>query len=178
MHFRSVNVTIRPRQFLPWMKQLIQVDGDDTFEIKRRFHFFSLTTCIQDLKSREQVIKIRQPRAHKTVFEVTTPSSTFTIRKVSYWQWECRCKDDIIMINRLGAVKCVLSEQGKQLAIMSLNTNLPFVEDRNTYLRVNSESYLHLSIAAALIVKGFGINLNPLFLNNNKLSPIRSVELV
>lgn len=82
------------------------------------------------------------------------------------------------MINRLGAVKCVLSEQGKQLAIMSLNTNLPFVEDRNTYLRVNSESYLHLSIAAALIVKGFGINLNPLFLNNNKLSPIRSVELV
>lgn len=82
------------------------------------------------------------------------------------------------MVNRLGGIKCVLSQEGRQLAIMSLGTNLPFVKDRNTYIRVNSDDYLHIAIASALLISGFGININPLLLNNNKMSSsMRPIEI-
>jgi len=178
MHFRSVNVLIRPRPLFPWSKQIIQVDGQNMFNIKRTYSLFSISTQVSKISDNELFVNIKQPRAHQTTFEVQIPQRTYSVRKVSYWHWECRCQQEVIMINRLSGIKCVLSQEGRQLAIMSLNTSLPFVEDRNTYIRVNSETYLPLSIAAALIVKGYGINFNTFLLNDPKLSPIRPVELV
>lgn len=177
MNFRSVNVTIAPRHILPWVKQPIQVDGIDTFDVTRSLSLLSATTNVHDSKSRDLVIRISRSSLYKAEYEVETPECTYSISKVSYWQWECRRKKEVLMINRLGGAKCVLSREGRQMAILSLKSNLPFIDDRNTYIRVNSEKYLHLTIAAALILSGYGINMNPLFLNNNKLSPIHTVEL-
>jgi len=123
------------------------------------------------------VFRVIRPKLHKSEYKVETANVVYTLRRISYWQWECYSKKDKLYINRLGGTKCVLSQQGLQMAIMSLNTNLPFVEDRNTYVRVNNKKYMCLSVAAALILKGSGINLNSLLLDQHKLSPIRSVKL-
>lgn len=177
MSFRSINVIIKPRHFFPWITQKIQVDGQEAFTVKRHYGLFSLSTTVCSQSTKQIEIKITQPLLYRSVFEVAMDDRTYKIRKISYWQWECRCDEEVILINRLGGIKCVLSQDGRQLAIMSLNTNLPFVQDKNTYIRVNSDEYLHLSIAAGLLVSGFGLNINPLFLNNSKLSPMRPVEI-
>lgn len=177
MNFRSVDVNIAPRHIFPWVKQCIQVDGKDTFDVTRSLSLFSATTNIHDSGSRDLVTRISRSSLYKAAYEVETADRTYIIRKVSYYQWECHCKKEVLIINRLGGIKCVLSREGRQMAIMSLNSNLPFVDDKNTYIRVNREKYLHLSIAAALILKGFGFNIDPLFLNSDKLNPIHTVEL-
>ena len=177
MNFRSVNVSIGPRHLFPWIKQHIQVDGKDTFAATRSLSPLSSTTDVRDITSGDLVVRVSRTSVYKASYEVETAERTYTLRKVSYWHWECACKKDVLTINRLGGSKCVLSRHGRQMAIMSLNSNLPFVEDKCSYVKVHSEKYLFLSIAAALILKGSAFNIDPLFLSNNKLSPIHSVEL-
>lgn len=177
MNFRSFNVIIEPQHFFPWKKQKIQVDGADMLDVKRSFWFFSKATEVVDCHSRELVLRITQPKIHRAEYQVETAKRTYIVRKLSYWHWECQAPKDKLIINRLGGIKCVLSQQERQIAIMSLNANIPFLEDRNTYLRVNNEKYMYLSIAAALILKGSGIHFNSLLPNQGKLSPIRTVEL-
>ncbi len=177
MNFRNVDVNIAPRHIFPWVKQHIQVDGKDMFDVTRSLSLSSATTNIRDAGSRDLVTRISRSSLYKAAYEVETADRTYIIRKVSYYQWECRCKKEVLMINRLGGSKCVLSQEGRQMAIMSLSSNLPFVDDKNTYIRVNSGKYLLLSIASALILKGFGINPDFLFLNSDKLNPIHTVEL-
>lgn len=177
MSFRSINVIIKPRHFFPWITQKVQVDGQEAFHVKRNYGLFSLTTHVCGYSTKQIVIKIKQPFLYRSAFEVEMADKTYKVRKISYWQWECCCKQEVVLLNRLGGIKCVLSQEGRQLAILSLNTNLPFVKDRNTYIRVNSDEYLHLSIATALLVNGFGFNINPLFFNNNELTSMRPVEI-
>ncbi|MDF9801177.1 hypothetical protein OKW21_006440 [Catalinimonas alkaloidigena] len=178
MSFRSINVIIEPRHFFPWIAQKIQVDGQATFYVKRTYRLLSATTKVKRINPRGLEIKIHKPFIHSSGFEIITAGKNYRIRKISYWQWECRCEEEVIMVNRLGGIKCVLSQEGRQLAIMSLGTNLPFVKDRNTYIRVNSDDYLHIAIASALLISGFGININPLLLNNNKMSSsMRPIEI-
>ncbi len=55
------------------------------------------------------------------------------------------------------------------MAIMSLSASLPFVSDGKIYLRVHDSRHLNISVAVALLINGFGINLNPVLLNNNKV---------
>lgn len=177
MSFRSINVIIRPRHFFPWVPQKIQVDGQTAFYVKRNYGFFSISTRVERIHPKGLELKIHQPFIHRSVYEVSTADKLYKIRKISYWQWECRCNEEVMMVNRLGGIKCVLSQEGRQLAIMSLGTNLPFVNDRNTYIRVNSDEYLHVALAASLLISGFGFNINPLLLNNNKLSSMRPIEI-
>jgi len=177
MNFRNINVIIEPPHFFSWKKQSIQVDGSPMFEVRRSLRFFSIVNEVHDSHARKMVFRVIRPKLHKSEYKVETANVVYTLRRISYWQWECCSENDKLYINRLGGTKCVLSKQGRQMAIMSLNTNLPFVEDRNTYIRVNNEKYLYLSVAAALILKGSGINLNSLLPEQHKLSPIRSVKL-
>ncbi len=177
MSFRSINITIKPRHFFPWVSQKIQVDGQEAFVVKRHYGLLSARTEVCKHASKEIEISIKQPFIYRAVFEVALAKRLHKIRKLSYWQWECRCGEEVVTITRLGGIKCVISQEGRQLAIMSLNTNLPFVKDKNTYIRVNSDDYLHLSIVAGLLVSGFGFDINPLLLTNDKLSAMRPVEI-
>lgn len=177
MSFRSINVIVKPRHFFPWISQKIQVDGQAMFHAKRSYGFFSSQTKVEKLHAAGVEFQIHQPNIYRAVYELHTADKIYKIRKVSYWHWECHCGKDVIVINRLGGIKCVLSQEGRQLAIMSLGTNLPFIKDRNTYLRVNGDDYLHIALASALLLSGFGFNINPLLLNNSKLSSMRPIEI-
>jgi len=176
MNFRSVNVIIKPRHIFPWRKQKIQVEGLHMLYARRCLRLFSSAIELRDQQSGDLMVRISQPKLYKAEYMVENAHTTYTIRKVSYWHWECYSPNEQLAINRLSGIKCILSEQGRQIAIMSLNSNIPFLEDRNTYIRVNNEKYMYLSIAAALILKGTGIHFNSL-LQQNKLSPIRTLEL-
>lgn len=55
------------------------------------------------------------------------------------------------------------------MAIMSLSAGIPFVSDGKIYLRVHDSRHLDISVAVALLIDGFGVNLNPVLLNNNKV---------
>jgi len=178
MSVRSINVVIKPRHFFPWVKQKIQVDGQDTFNVKRSYSPLYSYTQIEQADIHSSVVKIERSLLKCSVCQVSTPERTYKVRKISYWQWECRCDNETIMVNRLGGIKCVLSKEGRQQAIMSLGSNMPFVKDKNTYIRVNCDEYLHIAMAVALVINGFGINASPLMLNNsNELSPMRAVEI-
>lgn len=177
MNFRSVNVIIEPLHFFSWRKQSIQVDGNSMLELRRSFRLFSLVNKVVDTRTRQEVLRVYRPKLHKYEYKLETANQVYTLRRVSYWQWECCSKKDKLYVNRLGGTKCVLSHQGRQMAIMSLNSSMPFVQDRNTYIRVNNEKYIYLSIAAALILKGSGLNLNSLLPDQQKLNSIRSVKL-
>lgn len=176
MNFRSANVKIT-RSRLPWKKQCIQVDGVAAFDAKKSYRLISSVTTVSELQTDKAVIRIEQPRYYKSIYHVYTQGHDYTISRLSHWQWECRSKQNVYMISRIGGIKCIISHEGRQMAIMSLNTNLPFTEDRNTYIRVNEQRHLNVSIAAALVVKPFGISLDTLTLNNNKLVTIPKLEL-
>ncbi|MFP4092105.1 MAG: hypothetical protein ACLFUB_09760 [Cyclobacteriaceae bacterium] len=177
MPFHSINVTIEPRSFFPWQSQKIQVEGKDMFFVERSYRLLSGKTYVKEYSTVKKVISIYQPRLQSTRFLLDISDKQYHIRRISYWQWECRCGNEYIMLNRLGGLKCILTHNGRQLAIMSLGSQLPFVADPNTYLRVNGEDKLHLAIATALIVKSISIHFNPMLLDNSQLRPIQSVEL-
>lgn len=177
MPFHSINVTIEPRSFFPWQRQKIQVEGEDTFFVERSYRLLSGKTCVKECSTGKEVISIHQPRLQSTRFLLDTSDRQYHVRRISYWQWECRCGNEYTMLNRLGGLKCILTHNGRQLAIMSLGSQLPFVADPNTYLRVNGKDNLHLAIATALIVKSISVHFNPMLLDDQQLRPMQSVEL-
>jgi len=176
MDYRSINVSISPRHILPWIRQQVQVDGQAMFYISRRLSISSLTTNIYDTDSSDPIVKIHRDSLRRRVYSIETADQYFTVRKLSYWQWECRGEEETIMINRLGGFKCVLSDSGRQTALIALGSSLPLCNDRHTHIKVNDRKYLFLAIAASLILKSQGLDITPLLLKSNKLNPIRTVE--
>jgi hypothetical protein len=172
----SINVKIATRSFFPWEKQKIQVEGEDMFAVKRSYRLFSGITRICVIESGDTAVRITQPRLPKSDFEVEMADKHYRVRRISYWQWECRSEHECIMLHRMGGMKCILTQNGRQLAIMTLGSDMPFVEDNYTYLRVNSDENLHLAMATALIVKSIGVHIKPL-LNEAPLRPMQAVEL-
>ena len=171
----SLSVTIDSRSWLPWTSQKVQVEDKLCFEVRRPW---SLRWGPLTLKSTtgDTVFTLQKERAFVPEYHLLpTEEHPITIRKVSLGYWTCQDNKHTYEVHRYGSIKCILACEGRQLAIMSLSANLPFVDEGKTYLRVHDPEHLNLSIAVALLVDGFGLNLNPVLLNNNKATSVQTV---
>lgn len=170
MHpIKSISVTIDARSFIPWSTQYVRVEEETYYRLRRPFSLTLGRLSVKDLQGKT-VFSLRKEQAFLPVYTMDrVGKSPVTIRKVSPGFWLCQDDDSTWEVHRYSSIKCILSTQGRQMAIMSLNANLPFVDEGKIYLRVHDSRHLNLAVAVALLVDGFSLNLNPILLNNNKV---------
>lgn len=170
MHsIKSISVTIDARSVVPWSSQYVRVEEEICYQLRRPFSLTLGRLRIKDLEGKT-VFSLKKEKAFVPVYFMDrTDKPSITIRKVSPGYWVCNDGDSTWEAHRYSSIKCILSTQGRQMAIMSLNSNLPFVDEGKIYLRVHDSRHLDLAIAVALLVDGFSLNLNPILLNNNKV---------
>lgn len=163
------SVTIGARSIFPWSPQRIWVDDQPHYTVQRPVSLTLGSLTVKDLhKSSVFSLKKSQPFI-PTYLMSGSETSDIVIRKVSPGYWVCSSNDCCWEVHRYSSIKCILSTEGRQMAIMSLSASLPFVSDGKIYLRVHDSRHLNISVAVALLINGFGINLNPVLLNNNKV---------
>ena len=171
----SLSVTIDSRSWLPWTCQKVQVEDKPCFEVRRPWSLRWSPLTMKNMAG-NTVFTLQKERAFVSEYQLLPiEKHPITIRKVSLGYWICEEGERTYEVHRYGSIKCILACEGRQLAIMSLCANLPFMDEGKTYLRVHNREHLNLSIAVALLIDGFGLNLNPVLLNNNKATSVQTV---
>jgi hypothetical protein len=171
------SVTIGARSFLPWSSQSVWVDDKPRYTVQRPISLTLGRLVVKDLQG-NLVFSLRKSQPFiPTYFMSGSETSDVIIRKASPGYWVCSSDNCCWEVHRYSSIKCIVTTEGRQIAIISLSASLPFMNDGKVYLRVHDGQHLNISVAAALLIDGFGINLNPILLNNNKVivTPAQSV---
>lgn len=176
MHtIKSISVTIDSRSFLPWSSQYVRVDEAVCYRIHRPWSMALGSLKIKDLDG-QTVFSIKKDQPFVPIYTMYRPHrSAIIIRKASPGYWVCEEGTRTWEVHRYSSIKCILSTEGRQMAIMSLSANLPFMDDGQVYLRVHDHRHLNLAVAVALLMDGFSFHMNPILLNNNKVTAAQSV---
>lgn len=165
---KSVGVTIA-KSLIPWSSQYVWVEEQAYYTIHRPLSLTLGRLRVKDLQN-QTVFSLTKERPFVPTYVMDrTGQSPITIRKASPGYWVCEDDDCTWEVHRYSSIKCILSTQGRQMAIMSLSSGLPFMDEGKIYLRVHDSRHLDLAVAVALLVDGFSLNLNPILLNNNKV---------
>lgn len=94
-------------------------------------------------------------------YELKEPDgSVVSLHHLQPGHWICESPDWTMEVYRLSGSKCVLSKNGTQVAIMSIQPGLAWFNDHQIRIRVNEAPYLHLSIAVALLLDHFSLHIN------------------
>ena len=170
MHpIKSSSVVIDAKSFLPWSLQQVWVEEKVYYTIRRPLSLTLGRLIVRDVEGNDVFSLTKERPFVPTYLMSRVDHPPVTIRKANPGYWQCNDGDNIWEVHRYSSIKCILSTQGRQMAIMSLSAGLPFVDEGKIYLRVHDDRYLDLAIAVALLVDGFSLNLNPILLNNNKV---------
>lgn len=163
------NVTIGTRSFFPWSLQHVWVDDKPYYTVQRPVSLTLGRLKVKDLR-RNLIFSLKKSQPFIPTYHMSgSEMPPVVIRKVSPGYWLCSNEDCCWEVRRYSSIKCILTTEGRQMAIMSLSAGLPFMSDGKIYLRVHDSKHLNISVAVALLINGFGINLNPILLNNNKV---------
>ncbi len=163
------SVTIEARSLLPWSSQRIWVDDEPYYTVQRPVSLTLGRLRVKDLRGCT-VFSLKKDQPFIPAYLMSgSQISDITIRKASPGYWVCSSDNCCWEVHRYSSIKCILTTKGRQMAIMSLSAGLPFMSDGKIYLRVHDSRHLNVSVAVALLIDGFGINLNPILLNNNKV---------
>jgi hypothetical protein len=163
------SVTIGARSFFPWSPQRVWVDDRPCYTVQRPVSLTLGKLTLKDLRG-NRVFSLKKNRPFVPTYLMNIPNEPdVTIRKVSPGYWVCSNGNCCWEVHRYSTIKCILTTEGRQMAILSMGTGLPFIGDGKIFLRVHDSRHLNIAIAAALLIDGFGMNLNPIFLNNNKV---------
>lgn len=176
MHpIKSISVTVDTRSFIPWSPQYVQVEDQPCYRVVRPLSLTLGRLVVRDLAAKTIfTIKKEQPFVPVYVMD-RSGKPPITIRKAATAYWVCQDGARTWEVHRYSSIKCILSTEGRQMAVMSLNSNLPFMDEGKIYLRVHDSRHLNLAVAVALLVDGFSLNLNSILLNNNKVTTAQSV---
>lgn len=165
----SQSVAISARSFVPWSSQCIWVENELCYRVHRPISLSLGNLTVKDLHD-NLVFSLRKCQPFVPTYLMTGPEmDKITIRKASPSYWVCNSDDCCWEAHRYSSIKCILTTEGRQMAIMSLSANLPFMHDGKVYLRVHDSRHLNVAVAIALLIDGFSLNLNPILLNNNKV---------
>ena len=163
------SVTIGARSFLPWSSQSVWVDDKPCYTVQRPISLTLGRLVVKDLEG-NLVFSLKKNQPFIPAYLMSgSETSDVVIRKASPGYWVCSNDNCCWEVHRYSSIKCIVTTEGRQIAIMSLSASLPFMNDGKIYLRVHDGRHLNISVAAALLIDGFGINLNPILLNNNKV---------
>ncbi len=166
---KSVSVTVDARSFAPWSTQYVHVEDQKCYRIIRPLSLTFGHLRVRDL-SGDTVFSVSKEKPFVPTYVMNRVNkSSILIRKAAPGYWVCEDSRRTWEVHRYSSIKCILSTEGRQMAIMSLSAGLPFVDEGKVYLRVHDSRHLDLAVAVALLVDGFSLNLNPILLNNNKI---------
>ena len=178
MHpIKSIAVTIDAKSWIPWSSQYVRVEEQACYKVHRPLSLTFSPLVVKDLQG-GKVFSIVKEQPFVPTYTMNRPDEPpIIIRKASPGYWVCEDVNGTWEVHRYSSIKCILSTEGRQMAIMSLNANLPFMDEGKIYLRVHDSRHLNLAVAVALLVDGFSLNLNPILMNNNKVvaTPQQSV---
>ena len=170
MHpIKSISVTIDAKSLIPWSSQYVRVEEQDYYKVHRPLSLALGRLVVKDLKGRPVFSLTKEHPFVSTYVMKRANKPPIVIRKTNPGYWVCEDDDCTWEVHRYSSIKCILSTQGRQMAIMSLSANLPFMDEGKIYLRVHDSRHLNLAVAVALLVDGFSLNLNSILLNNNKV---------
>ena len=172
---KSISVTVDGRTFVPWATRYVRVEAQKCYQIHCPFSLMLGRLVARNMDA-ETVFSVKKESLFVSTYVMERPGrETIKIRKVSTGYWICQEGKRTWEVHRYSSIKCILSTEGRQMGIMSLNANLPFTDEGEIFLRVHDRRYLDLSIAVALLVDGFSLNLSPILLNNNKVTAAQPV---
>ncbi|MEQ9438871.1 MAG: hypothetical protein RIG62_07465 [Cyclobacteriaceae bacterium] len=100
--------------------------------------------------------------------------STVCIRRIQSGHWICEYPDYAVAVYRLSGSKCVISKNGSQVAIMSIQPGLQLFNGHKIHLRVNEAQYLHLSIAVALLLDDFSLHVDTTMFRQPEVSTLQT----
>ena len=166
---KSSSVTIDAKSLIPWSSQYVRVEEQVYYRVHRPLSLTLGRLVVKDLENNVVFSLIKEQPFVPTYVMDRTGNSPIVIRKANPGYWVCDDGECTWEVHRYSSIKCILSTQGRQMAIMSLSASLPFMDEGKVYLRVHDSRYLDLAVAVALLVDGFSLNLNPILLNNNKV---------
>lgn len=168
------NVIISGKTPWPWATRQVRVEDDMYLSVARPFGLYWSRRIAKS--SSGQVIfllKKRSPFSPDYVFdELGQP--TVSVRFLQAGHWICESADDSLEVYRLGGSKSIVSRNGCQIAIMSLQPGISLFNDHPIRLRVNEEQYLHLSIAMALLLDDFSLRLNTSIFLQSEVSTLQA----
>ena len=170
MHpIKSVSVTIDAKSLIPWSSQYVRVEEQAYYKVHRPLSLTFGRLVVKDLEHKVVFSLTKEQPFVPTYVMDRAEKSPIVIRKTNPGYWVCDDEECTWEVHRYSSIKCILSTEGRQMAIMSLSASLPFMDEGKIYLRVHDSRHLDLAVAVALLVDGFSLNLNPILLNNNKV---------
>ena len=172
---KSISVTIDAKSLIPWSSQYVRVEDEVYYRLHRPLSLTLGRLVVKDLEAKTVFLLTKEQPFVPTYIMERTGKSPIIIRKANPGYWVCEDDDCTWEVHRYSSIKCILSTQGRQMAIMSLSANLPFMDEGKIYMRVHDSRHLDLAVAVALLVDGFSLNLNAILLNNNKVTSAQSV---
>ncbi|MEM8967881.1 MAG: hypothetical protein AAGE93_15790 [Bacteroidota bacterium] len=168
------NVTVSRKSSWPWAARQVRVEDELYLKIARPFGFRWHRQIAKDLKG--QIIfslKKQSTISSNYLFEEANRPVT-NIRLVQAGYWICESTDEKVEVYRLGGSKSIISQNGCQIAIMSVQSSLMLIKEYPIHLRVNEKQYLHLSIAMSLLLNDYGLHLNTDILPQPKVSTLQT----
>lgn len=167
------NVTISGKSPWPWASRQVHVEEEKYLKIARPFGLHWNRQVARDAQSKQIVFTLKKQALTSTKYELIEPNTRFIIRNSQPGHWICESNDDTLEAYRLGGSKSIVSKDGCQIAIMSLQPGLRLLNDHKIGLRVNEERYLHLCIALALLFDDYHLHLDTGFFRQPEVSTLQ-----
>ncbi len=168
------NVHVSGKSPWPWTKRRARIEGDMYLTIARPIglHWHR---HVGKTPSGQVIFSLRKQSlfSHDYLLEeVNRPM--VTIRPVQIGHWVCELINSTLEVYHLGGSKSIISQNGSQIAIMSVQPGFSLLNDHQIHLRVNKEEYLNLSIAMALLLDDYHLYLSGSILPKAKVSTLQT----
>ncbi|MGB3589084.1 MAG: hypothetical protein WBA23_21230 [Tunicatimonas sp.] len=154
------NVNVSGKSPWPWTKRQVRIEDDMYLTIARPIgiHWHR---HVGKTPSGQTIFSLRKqsPFSHDYLLEEANRPKV-TIRPIQIGHWVCDLTTATLEVYHLGGSKSIISQNGCQVAIMSVQPGFSLLNKHQVRLRVNEEKYLNLSIAMALLLDDYNLHLS------------------
>ncbi|MEM9834207.1 MAG: hypothetical protein AAF944_26475 [Bacteroidota bacterium] len=168
------NITVSSKPLWPWAARQVRIEDELYLKVARPFGLHWHRQVARNLSGNVIFSLRKKPTfSHNYLLEeVGRPA--MRIRSVQAGYWVCESANNKVEVYRLGGSKSIITQNGCQIAIMSVQSSLMFIQGHPIRLRVNEKQYLHLSVAMSLLINDYGLHLSADILPQPKVSTLQT----
>lgn len=168
------NVLVSGKSLWPWAKRQVWIEDNMHQSIARPVGFHWHRRVAKDL-SGQVVFTLKKQSFFSSSYQLIEANRpVVNIRPVQFGYWICESATDKLEVYHLGGSKSIISQNGSQIAIMSIQPRFSLIYDHRVQLRVNKPEYLNFSIAMALLLDDFSLHLSTNILPKAKVSTLQT----
>ncbi|WKN44001.1 hypothetical protein [Tunicatimonas pelagia] len=168
------NVNVSGKSPWPWATRKVRIEGDMYLTIARPIGLHWHRRVAKSL-SGQVIFSLRKKAPLSPDYLLKeTDRPTVAIRPIQMGHWLCKSATDALEVYHLGGSKSIISQNGCQIAIMSIQPGFSLLNDHQVHLRVNKEEYLNLSIAMALLLDDYQLHLSGNIFPQTKVSTLQT----